>query len=96
LQWLQDPSEINGNNLNNVRPEASRNFRNEKREYMRNKINELATNGKKKNIKDLCRGVNEFKRNHEPRNKLVTDENGFLLADSHNNLNRWKNYVSQS
>jgi hypothetical protein len=28
LQWLQDPSEINGDNLNNVRLEASRYFRN--------------------------------------------------------------------
>jgi hypothetical protein len=23
LQWLQDPSEINGDNLNNIRPETS-------------------------------------------------------------------------
>jgi hypothetical protein len=30
-QWLQDPSEINGVNLNNVRHEASRHFRNKKR-----------------------------------------------------------------
>jgi hypothetical protein len=30
LQWLQDPSEINGDNLNNVRREASRYFRNKK------------------------------------------------------------------
>jgi hypothetical protein len=29
LQWLQDPSEINWNYLNNVRPETSRYFRNE-------------------------------------------------------------------
>jgi hypothetical protein len=28
LQWLQDPSEINGDNLNNVRCDASRHFRN--------------------------------------------------------------------
>jgi hypothetical protein len=28
LQWLQDPSEINGDNTNNVRCEASRYFRN--------------------------------------------------------------------
>jgi hypothetical protein len=34
LPWLQDPSEINGDNLNNVRREASRHFRNEKREYL--------------------------------------------------------------
>jgi hypothetical protein len=27
LQWLQDPSEINGNNMNNVRREVSRHLR---------------------------------------------------------------------
>jgi hypothetical protein len=31
LQWLQDPSEINGDNLNNIRRETSRHFRNKKR-----------------------------------------------------------------
>jgi hypothetical protein len=30
LQWLQDPSEINGDNLNDIRREAVRNFRNKK------------------------------------------------------------------
>jgi hypothetical protein len=30
LQWLQDPSEINGDNLNNERRESSRYFRNKK------------------------------------------------------------------
>jgi hypothetical protein len=30
-QWLQDPCEINGDNLNNVRCEASRHFRYKKR-----------------------------------------------------------------
>jgi hypothetical protein len=45
LQWLQDPSEINGDNLSNVR-HTSRHFRNKKREYPKGKINELATNSK--------------------------------------------------
>jgi hypothetical protein len=48
LQWLQDPSDINGDNLNNVRREASRHFRNKKSEYLKDKINELATNSKNK------------------------------------------------
>jgi hypothetical protein len=61
LQWLQDPSEINGVNLNNVRCEASRYFRNTKREYLKDKINELAMNSKNKNIRDLYRGINGFK-----------------------------------
>jgi hypothetical protein len=80
LQWLQDPSEINGDNLNNIRHEA-RHFRNKKREYLKDKINELEMNSKNKNI-------NEFKRGYQPRNNLVKDENGDLLTDSHNILNR--------
>jgi hypothetical protein len=51
LQWLQDPSEINGR-------EASRYLRNKKRQYLKDKINELATNSKNKNIRDLHRGIN--------------------------------------
>jgi hypothetical protein len=84
LQWLQEPSKINGENLNNVRREASRYFRNKKREYLKDKINELATNSKNKNIRDLYKGINEFKRPYQQRNKLMKDENGDLLADSHN------------
>jgi hypothetical protein len=59
LLWLQNSSEINGDNLNNVRCEASRYFTNKKREYLKDKINELATNSKNKNIRDLLyRGIN--------------------------------------
>jgi hypothetical protein len=61
-KWLQDQSEINRDNLNNVRHEASRQFRNKKREYLKGKINELVTNSKNKNIRDLYREINEFKR----------------------------------
>jgi hypothetical protein len=53
LQWLKDPSEINGDNLNNVRCEACRHFRNKKREHMKDKINEPVTNSMNKNIIDL-------------------------------------------
>jgi len=42
----------NVDNLNNVRHEASRHFRNKKKEYMKSKIKELETNSKIKNIKD--------------------------------------------
>jgi hypothetical protein len=42
LQWLQDPSEINRDNVNNVRRETSRHFRNKKRNYLNDNINELA------------------------------------------------------
>jgi hypothetical protein len=95
LQWLQDPSEINGDNMNNARHEAGIYFRNKKREYMKDKINEIATNSKNKNISDLYRRIHEFMRGYQPRNKLVKAEYVDLLEDYHNILNRWKNYFSQ-
>jgi hypothetical protein len=48
---------MNGDNLNNVRREASRYFRNKKWECLKDKINELAMNSKNKNIGDLYRGI---------------------------------------
>jgi hypothetical protein len=95
LQWLQDPSEINGDNLNNIRREAYRHFRDKKREYLKEKINEIERISKNKNIRDLCRGINEFKRGYQPRSNLVKDENGDLLADANTIRNRWKSYFSQ-
>jgi hypothetical protein len=52
--------EINGDNLNNIRHEASKYmyFRNKKREYLKDKINEFAMNSKNKNTGDLYRGIN--------------------------------------
>jgi hypothetical protein len=46
---------MNRDNLNNVRHEASRHIRNKKREYQKDKINELAMKSKNKNIRDLYR-----------------------------------------
>jgi hypothetical protein len=43
----------------------------------------------------LFRGISEFKRGYQPRNNLVKDENGDLLADSNTILNRWKSCFSQ-
>jgi hypothetical protein len=62
-QWFQDPSEINGDNLNNIRCKATRHFRNKTREYLKDKINELATNSENKTTGDLYRGINQIEKN---------------------------------
>jgi 50S ribosomal subunit-associated GTPase HflX len=41
LQWLQDPSEINGDNVKNERHEVSRHFRNKLHTMLKNKIMSL-------------------------------------------------------
>jgi hypothetical protein len=93
LQWLQNPSQINGDNLQNLRSETSRICRNKKREYLKGKINELETNNKNKNIRGLYRGINEFKKGYQPRINITKDENDNLLADPQNILNRWKKFL---
>jgi hypothetical protein len=66
LQWLQNLSKPDGDNLKNLRRETSRTFRNKKLEYMKGKINELETNNKNISIRDLYRGINEFKKGYQP------------------------------
>jgi hypothetical protein len=92
---LQNPSQINGDNHQYLRCQSKRTFRNKKREYLKGKINELETDNKKKNIRDLYRGINEFKKGYKPRINIIKDENGNLLADPQNVLNSWKNFFNQ-
>jgi hypothetical protein len=94
LQWLQYPRELNVDNLNNARCEASRHFRNKKKEHQKGKINKIVMNSKNKNIRDLYRGINECKRGYNPINNLVREQNGDLLADFNTTVNKWKGYFS--
>ena len=54
MQWINDPSQ------SNVRRDASKHFRNKKKAYLKAKIEELETNSKIINIRDLYRGVSDF------------------------------------
>jgi len=95
MQWIQDPNRRNVDNLNYVRRDASRHFRNKKKEYLKATIEELETNSKLNNARDLYRGINDFKKGYPPRTIIVMDEKGDLVADSHSIIARWRNYFSQ-
>ena len=60
----------NIDNLNNVRSEASRHFRNKKKAYLKSKTEELETNSKIKNI----RGISDFKKGYQARTNILKDE----------------------
>jgi hypothetical protein len=79
MQWIHDPSQSNVDNVNNVRRDASRHSRNKKNAYLEAKIEKLKTNSKIKNI----RGMNDFKKDYQPRPNTVKDDIGDLVADSH-------------
>jgi len=95
MQWIQDPSQSTADILNKVRREVSRHFRDKTKAYLMAKIEEHETNSKIQNIRDLYRGINDFKKGYLPRSNLVKDEKGDLVADSHSIVARWRNYFSQ-
>jgi hypothetical protein len=95
LQWLQNPGQINGDNLKKLRRDTSITSRDKKREYMKGKINELETNNKNKSIRELYRGINEFKKGYQPRIHIIRHENGNLLAYPQSVLNRCQNFFNQ-
>jgi hypothetical protein len=65
-----------------------------KKEYLKAKINELETNSKNKNMRDLYRGINDFKKVSQPRTNVVKDGKGDLDADFHSILARRRNVFS--
>ena len=85
----------NVDNLNHVTGEASTHFRNKKKEYLKARTDELETISNIKNIRDLYRGTNDFKKGYLPRTNLVKDEKGDLATDSHSILAWWRNHFSQ-
>jgi hypothetical protein len=86
---------VNEDNLRNVKREASRHFRNKKREYLKDKITDIELSSKNKNIRGLYSGITEFKKGYPRKTNLVKDERGDLLADPQEVLTRLKNYFFQ-
>jgi hypothetical protein len=86
---------VKEDNLRTVRREACRHFRNNKREYLKDKITEVELSSKNKNIRDLYRGITKFKEGYQPTTNLVNDERDNFLADLKKILIRCKNYFCQ-
>jgi hypothetical protein len=66
-----------------------------KKEYLKAKTCELETDSKIKNIRDLYRGTNNFKKGYQPRTNIVKDEKGDLFTDCHRIFARWRDNFSQ-
>ena len=96
MHWLQDPNHDNVNILNNVRHSTSRHYRRKEGEYLKAKICELETDSTINNIRDLYRGISDFKKDYQPRTNIVQDEKRDLFADFQSMFARWKNHFSRT
>jgi hypothetical protein len=48
-----------------------------------------------KNIRDLYRDINDFKKGYQPRTNIAKDKKGDLVIDCHSLVARWRNHFSQ-
>jgi hypothetical protein len=46
-------------------------------------------------IRDLYRGISDFKKGYQPRTNILKDEKGDLGTDSYSILARWRNHLSE-
>jgi hypothetical protein len=95
MQWVQIPNKSNVGNLKKLTHQASRHLRNKKKACLNAKLEELETNCRIKNIRDLYRGMNDLVKDYQPRTNIVKNVKGDLVADSQSILARWRNYYSQ-
>jgi hypothetical protein len=95
MHWLQDPNQSNVDNINTVRREASRHYRNKKKEYLKAKVVEIETYRKLKNIRDLYRGISDFKKGYQSRTNTVKDEKRDFVIDCHSFWDKWRKHFSQ-
>ena len=65
------------------------------KEYLKAKVKELEINSMIKNIRDLYRGINDFKKGYQPITNIVKVEKGDLVTDSQSILVRWRNHLSR-
>jgi hypothetical protein len=77
---MQNPSQINVDNLQNLRRETSRIFRKKEREYLKDKIIELETANKTKILEFFYRGINELKKGYQPIIKSHESSVGIALG----------------
>ena len=88
MQLVQNPSQSNVDNLNNIRHEARRHFRNKEKEYLKTKLEELVK-------KNLYRSISDFRKGYQPRTNILRNEKCDLVADSHSILVRWRKHFFQ-
>ncbi|PSN35187.1 hypothetical protein C0J52_22574 [Blattella germanica] len=95
MNWMREPNEQNSEQLCSIRRETTRFLKNKKREYLKEKINDLEINAKNRNIRELYQGIRIERKGFQARTNIIKNENGNMLADAKSILNRWGNFFNQ-
>jgi hypothetical protein len=61
---------------------------------MKAKDNKLKENSKNKNIREMYKGIIEFKKGRQPRAYVIKKHDGIIVADTTSILNRWEQFFN--
>ena len=61
---------------------------------MKAKVNKLEANSKNKTIREMCKGINEFKKGYQPSTYVIKKHDGTNVADTTSILSRWEHFFS--
>ena len=61
---------------------------------MKAKVNKLEENSKNKNIREMYKGINEFKKGYQSRAHVIKKHDGTIVADTTSILSRWEQFFS--
>ena len=60
---------------------------------MKAKVNKLEENRKNKNIRKMYKGINEFKKDYQPRAYVIKKHDGTIVADTTSILSRSDSFL---
>ncbi|PSN40261.1 hypothetical protein C0J52_11907 [Blattella germanica] len=67
MNWIRESNEQNSEQLCSIRRETTRFLKNKKREYFKDKINDLEINAKNRNIRELYQGIRIERKGFQAR-----------------------------
>ncbi|PSN38275.1 hypothetical protein C0J52_16898 [Blattella germanica] len=82
MNWMRVPNEQNSEQLFSIRRETTRFLKIKKREYLKEKINDLEINAKNRNIRELYQGIRIESKGFQDRTNIIKIENGNMLTDA--------------
>ena len=69
-------------------------FRKKKCDYMKAKVNKLEQKSTNKDIWEMYKRINEFKKGHQSRAYVIKNHEGTIVADTNSILSIWEQFFS--
>ena len=64
----------------NIRHDTCTTLKKKKHDYMKMKVNNLKKNNKNKNIWEMYKGTNEFKKDYQPQRYVIKEDDGTIYS----------------